>query len=345
MPPITAIHIAIIAVSIILGILLGWLVRGQRAGSEKAAINDGWQEQFEAQRTEHERLLEQNKSLMEQNSQYQASNKDAKMRASELSEALKEAFERRDELQRQLKDIRSNLEKAVTERDQLRSDVSERATTGSGLEAKLERREKRIESLKEELKSWQDRLPPLIERYRERDEEAKELDAELEAARARIVALESMVGSDDTRVEPIDAEAFGDGYDASNETINQPIDEPVVEAADDDEAEELLVADEIFEASDDVNDAEPAGDGYNDVASSLADGVAGDDLKRIKGVGPAIEKTLNELGIRRFDQIAAMSEYDINRVANRLKGFRSRIYREDWIGQARELQEQKAGGR
>ena len=62
-----------------------------------------------------------------------------------------------------------------------------------------------------------------------------------------------------------------------------------------------------------------------------------DDLKQIKGVGPAIEKTLNELGIVRFEQIADMSEYDIDRVAQRLKGFHSRIYREDWIGQAREL--------
>jgi predicted flap endonuclease-1-like 5' DNA nuclease len=66
-----------------------------------------------------------------------------------------------------------------------------------------------------------------------------------------------------------------------------------------------------------------------------------DDLKQIKGVGPAIEKTLNELGILLFDQIADMSEVEIDRVAQRLKGFRSRIYREDWIGQARDLQFRK----
>ena len=69
-----------------------------------------------------------------------------------------------------------------------------------------------------------------------------------------------------------------------------------------------------------------------------------DNLKQIKGVGPAIEKTLNELGIKLFDQIAQMSEYDIDRVAHRLKGFRSRIYREDWIGQARDLHDQKVSG-
>ena len=66
-----------------------------------------------------------------------------------------------------------------------------------------------------------------------------------------------------------------------------------------------------------------------------------DDLQQIKGVGPAIEKTLNELGIFFFNQIAEMSEYEIDRVAQRLKGFRSRIYRQDWIGQARDLHYQK----
>ena len=65
-----------------------------------------------------------------------------------------------------------------------------------------------------------------------------------------------------------------------------------------------------------------------------------DDLQKIKGVGPAIEKTLNELGIFRYEQIATLSEFEIDRVARQLKGFRSRIYREDWIGQARMLQQQ-----
>ena len=72
---------------------------------------------------------------------------------------------------------------------------------------------------------------------------------------------------------------------------------------------------------------------------------AHDDLKMIKGIGRAIEKTLNDCGIRLFHQIAEMSEYDIDRIAHQLKGFRSRIYREDWIGQARDLQYDKANKR
>jgi predicted flap endonuclease-1-like 5' DNA nuclease len=76
----------------------------------------------------------------------------------------------------------------------------------------------------------------------------------------------------------------------------------------------------------------------------MQNGAPADDLQQIKGVGPAIEKTLNEMGIFRFNQIAEMSEYDIDRIAHRLKGFRSRIYREDWIGQARDLYDQKVNG-
>jgi predicted flap endonuclease-1-like 5' DNA nuclease/ribosomal protein L9 len=312
MPEITVTHIAILVAALIVGIILGWIVRGNRSDREKAAINDSWQEQIEAQRGEHQRLLDQNKSLMDQNSQYQASNKDAKMRASELSDALKEAFERRDVLQRQLKEIRGNLEVAVSERDKLRV-----STAADDLAEKLEQRDARIEKLDVELKNWQDRLPPLIERYQQRNAEAEDLEAQLAEALERVAALEDMVGSEQTRVEPVDQDALADGMDASNDPIDGQEETGV--------AEVMAIDDEVTGGEEDEFDAAPR-----------------DDLKLIKGVGPAIEKTLNEMGISRFDQIAQMSEYDIDRVAHRLKGFRSRIYREDWIGQARDLHDQKA---
>jgi len=327
MPEITVIHIAIIAGTLIVGSVLGWITRGGRSTSEKTAINEGWHEQLEAQRSEHKRLLEQNKSLMDQNSQYQASNKDAKMRASELSDALKEAFERRDELQRQIKDIRGNLEVAVTERDQLRNDVNTRASEDSGSSTLLNEKDARIDKLNVELQNWQDRLPPLIEKFRVRNAEAEELEQELAAAREKIAALEAMVGSEQTRVEPVDPDAMTDGMDASND--------PIEEAPDD--AEDLLPVEEM-------GDVEEEGTVPEDGDDADDDDTPRDNLKKIKGVGPAIEKTLNEMGICRFNQIAEMSEYDIDRVAHRLKGFRSRIYREDWIGQARDLHDQKVDG-
>ena len=345
MPEITVTLIGIVVATLIIGVIIGWAFRGKRAAGEKIAINEGWQEQLEAQRQEHERLVEQNKSLMEQNSQFQASNRDAKMRAGELSSALKEAFERRDELQRQLKDIRNNLETAVAERDQLRDNPP--ADDQAQLIAD---RDERIRLLSQELKNWQDRLPPLIERFQQRNAEAEALEGELADAHDRITALEEMVGSEQTRVEPVDAESLGDELDASNETIVDFVGETLQSVGNgiDDSGEFPAPGTE----PDEVGGNDASGDeGPED--QSLVENLPEDlddhespidDLKLIKGVGPAIEKTLNELGIRRFDQIAQMSEYDIDRVANRLKGFRSRIYREDWIGQARDLHDQKVSG-
>lgn len=61
-----------------------------------------------------------------------------------------------------------------------------------------------------------------------------------------------------------------------------------------------------------------------------------DDLKRIRGIGVLIEKRLNAMGIRRYDQIANWTSGDIDRVSRMLE-FKGRIERESWVEQARIL--------
>jgi predicted flap endonuclease-1-like 5' DNA nuclease/peptidoglycan hydrolase CwlO-like protein len=322
MPELTVIHIALMAITAVIGVVIGWVLRGNRADQEKAAVSAGWQDQIDAQRREGDRLLEQNKGLMEQVSQFQASHTDAKNRAKELSIAVQEAFARRDELQREIKDIRSNLEVAVNERDQLQSDMATRSSEDDIVQQK----DARIEKLTQELDNWQNRLPPLIERFRTRNEEAEQLESELEEARERIRELESARENpveEQTRIEPVThSDELTDGLDASNDPV--------------DDYADPLVADND-ELADEPEDAEPEYEPEDEPVTGTHS--LRDDLQQIKGVGPAIEKTLNEMGIFSFQQIAEMSEYDIDRVARRLKGFRSRIYREDWIGQARELRD------
>ena len=64
---------------------------------------------------------------------------------------------------------------------------------------------------------------------------------------------------------------------------------------------------------------------------------AGDDLTRIKGLGPKLAATLAELGVTRFDQIAGWSDADVERIDAQLGRFQGRIRRDDWIGQAKFL--------
>jgi len=61
-----------------------------------------------------------------------------------------------------------------------------------------------------------------------------------------------------------------------------------------------------------------------------------DDLKLLKGVGPKLEQTLNELGFYHFDQIAAWTPEQVAWVDARLK-FKGRIERDGWIEQAAQL--------
>lgn len=356
MPELTLVHFVLLGVALLAGLLLGWILRSRRSKREKIAVNAGWQAQIDSQQSEHDRLAGQNKSLMEQISQYQASNSDAKNRAKELSDSLQEAFSRRDEQQRQMKDIRGNLELAISQRNKLKTSANSSAVRDEAATTLIKQRDDSIASLQKELANWQERVPPLVERYRERDLEAQQLEVELQKANDHIATLERMAKGEETRIEPLDSRSLPDGLDASNEahTDTSVFAEGIINSSAEDQTEEEP-ANDATAADDEDTDAEEAcetaatnaedrqeeelPDVLDEIYEANAD--AHDNLQKIKGVGPAIEKTLNNLGIYRFNQIAEMSEYDIDRVAQQLKGFRSRIYREDWVGQARTLQYEK----
>ncbi len=64
---------------------------------------------------------------------------------------------------------------------------------------------------------------------------------------------------------------------------------------------------------------------------------APDDLKDIKGIGEVMEKTLNDLGITTFKQLAGFGQREIDMVNSRLTGFEGRIERDEWVEQAKQL--------
>lgn len=68
-----------------------------------------------------------------------------------------------------------------------------------------------------------------------------------------------------------------------------------------------------------------------------------DDLKKIKGIGPVLERLLNEQGITAFAQIARFNDADIERVAEGIQSFPDRIRRDEWIQQAKALHHAKYG--
>ncbi len=69
-----------------------------------------------------------------------------------------------------------------------------------------------------------------------------------------------------------------------------------------------------------------------------------DNLRLIKGVGPKLNALLNELGITRYDQIAAWKEAEIAEVDKYLDNFSGRIQRDAWIDQAKFLAKDDIAG-
>ncbi len=137
---------------------------------------------------------------------------------------------------------------------------------------------------------------------------------EADAAKDAEAAVPAVDGEAAT-TQPAELEKTADDVDMSSAEAVEP--QARDSSAGDGDGEKSAAAEVLFE--------KPSGDP--------------DDLKKITGVGPVLEKKLLELGVQRFDQIAALSDEDVERIDAALN-FKGRIQRDDWIGQAKKL----AGG-
>ena len=84
-------------------------------------------------------------------------------------------------------------------------------------------------------------------------------------------------------------------------------------------------------------DSEPAASLPLDSPATAVRSIEGDDLTRIKGLGPRLAALLGELGISHFQQIADWDEADIDRIDAKLGRFEGRIRRDNWVEQAKLL--------
>ncbi|MEM0993822.1 MAG: helix-hairpin-helix domain-containing protein [Bacteroidota bacterium] len=66
-----------------------------------------------------------------------------------------------------------------------------------------------------------------------------------------------------------------------------------------------------------------------------------DDLTLINGLGPFLEKKLNEVQIYTYDQISTWSPSDIQTITKQIGFFPGRIEQDNWVGQAARLQQMK----
>jgi predicted flap endonuclease-1-like 5' DNA nuclease len=68
-----------------------------------------------------------------------------------------------------------------------------------------------------------------------------------------------------------------------------------------------------------------------------------DDLKKIHGIGPVIERALNKMGTYTYIQIARWTPSDIAKVARKLETGPDRIKRDNWVAGAKKQHREKYG--
>ena len=71
-------------------------------------------------------------------------------------------------------------------------------------------------------------------------------------------------------------------------------------------------------------------------AAPAAEAGAADNLKKMTGIGPALEKKLNGAGITTFAQVAALTDAQIAELEEQL-GLSGRFEKDGWVEQAKEL--------
>lgn len=81
----------------------------------------------------------------------------------------------------------------------------------------------------------------------------------------------------------------------------------------------------------------PGGAAKVEPAAAAKPTQTGDDLTRIKGLGPKIAIILQEQGITEYAQIAAWDDAEIDRIDALLDRFAGRIRRDSWVEQAKLL--------
>ncbi len=100
-------------------------------------------------------------------------------------------------------------------------------------------------------------------------------------------------------------------------------------------AAEVTPEEPVLDAAPAAEEAPAAAEEELEALFTAPEGEA-DDLKKISGVGPVLEKKLNALGVTTFAQVAAFTVEDIAKLDDALN-FKGRIDRDNWLDQAAEL--------
>jgi len=154
-----------------------------------------------------------------------------------------------------------------------------------------------------------------------------DLDSRLAESRSNAIRLEAKVTDRESTIGALRSDLEACQRTAASQRADRPA-EPTERRAEPDLADKDLAIAKVAGIATRTRGAEEAVD---------------DDLKRIHGIGPKLERLLKGMDITSFRQVANFTAEDVQHVTAALEAFPGRIERDDWMSSAAEEHSKKYG--
>ena len=333
----------------LLGFVIGWLLRGNRFQSELQDLDSRWRSKLSEVESERDRFAADVTQANEARAKHEAKLEQLRREHQSKLEALGDAEKRVGGLESQLADAKASLTKRQgngADAQRLGKDLAAATDRAESLERDLQQAKEANSACKREVERLQARIADL-----------QHASASTGDSGGALGLVGSGVSTAESGSVPSPASGGGASGSSSRTTgasvtvgasggaTSPGSGTPLGLVGGRDIQGGTGGASDRGQPGDRQGPSGSSGGGQDDEgerpeALQEARGGVADDLKKISGVGPKLEKTLNGLGIFHFAQIAAFTPSNVAWVDRHLR-FKGRIEREKWIEQARVL---AAGG-
>lgn len=257
-------------------------------------------------------------------------------------------------LRKELKDKDNAYQELLLERDNYAKEIAARDADLQKIRMERSDDHSRLRLLEEEREQLNTDLNITLAKYRQLKQESDERDLTISSLRQRLEKRpESNVliakRSDDQPTQPNERDEIQELYAQTKsrlETLEQKIDKL---------EQENTVLQEDLQRIGQQRDTTPDSMGmYSPSAFSqprnaevvggrinVDENIEKDDLTLINGVGPFLERQLNDAKIYTYRQISNWNRQDIEEITRKIGFFPGRIEQDNWVGQAARLQQMK----
>jgi len=244
-------------------------------------------------------------------------------------------------LKEQLTELETSLQTARDESKSSEETGLEQMQKAEDLARELDQRKSQDDSARQLLQEKVDRLEKQLRKQSKATTEAEEVAAavraELETQKTVVsrVPDEVSVENDALQAEVIKLEGMVRERTEQMNKLRWQQDMIEKQSGDGSESKMLVVLNQQLVSA--REDNQRLLDKVRDLENRPQVSNSADDLSSIRGIGPKLVKQLSKLGITRFDQIATLSEADLDDEKHPLHGMKGRIIKDAWIDQAAKL--------